>query len=330
MPLPVGEDERSVQRRYLWFGNLNHQQWVPMPSAGIEANRVGTVHGEQALANGGYSLVNSKGFHREFEFSFGLREARTVTGLDVFSKFRSGYWDDFDALYAGPTKKLDKNLIYFVDPFAAGVNALPPHWATPALSLPRDSWHAIGTPFGVAATSANTRGFARYTPTYQITQAANALPADERRRTTALLIPETHNLRIGWNGVATGTGRLIVKASRRDTGALDTITIAPLAVNSTSGLSASVVSGATYAWVQIGFGRTSSAASTVAVAGMVAQILPNWVTADVNTGGLHPEGLGHTGLEFADDAIVETYELADENRILKGLSTRLVETGAWK
>jgi hypothetical protein len=327
-------DAGAVSRRYLWFGNLSHQQWVPMPSAGMQVDQNFTTEYE-TLDNGGSSINRSKGYHKAYNFDFGVREAGGAEGLDVFSRYASGYYDAINPVsgtYIDPTQ------IWFCDPYTFDQNMLPPQWASPIIGAQSRGFHPIGVVNGIYGTGVNTRDLPVQSLEFNTSASAtgalpNRLPTDERRYTTVILIPPTQSLHLGFTGSVIGAGAVIVRCHRRD-GSDEFRTLASLIPDtSKNGLGTTVVNGSVYAWVQIGLGNTSGAPSAVRLAGAMAQLWNTGYTPDPATGQRHIPGSGHTGLRFGDAAIAESYVQVDPNssapRHLKGLSTTLVEVGAW-
>src|SRR5699024_10244418 len=163
---------------------------------------------------------------------------------------------------------------------------------------------------------------------------ATRQPDDRPRHTFKLLVPPTHMLYLGFVGVATGAGAIFVEKQFRDgTSGVETITEL---INPTSGdgLGSLTVDGSEVAYVTMWLGSTSPGDDAqVALVASTAVELPYWETPDLASGGWWTEGMGHSGLEFGDGAFVETYEVAVQGgrgRYLKGMSTSLVEVGAWR
>lgn len=320
-------------RRQMWFGNLNHQQWVPMPSTGMAANRNFSAAYE-TLHNGGAVVSRSKGFHRSYEMDFGIRESAGAEGLDIFSRFATGYYDD---IAATPNLATDPKLLYFADPFTFDQNVLPPQYATPILGAQVRGFKPIGVVNGIYATGPNSRGLPTQSIEFNTSSAATGSAAhrhhpDERRFSTVVIIPPTHTLHLGFTGSVIGAGAIILKCRKRDgTDEYRTLTTL-LAPDSTNGLGTTSVNGAAYAWVQIGLGNTGGGSAAVRLAAAIGQLWPIGITPSQTTGGRHIDGGGHTGLAFADDAITEEYIMVDptsgSERHYKGLSTTLVEVGA--
>jgi hypothetical protein len=98
----------------VYFGNLRKAVSLPAPKSGLEATAFGRVE-KLELANGGSFISQSTATHQEYEMSWGVTED---TLLNPLYEFRKGLWGT--------------GLLYYCDPYLS--NALPTHWAEPALS----------------------------------------------------------------------------------------------------------------------------------------------------------------------------------------------------
>jgi hypothetical protein len=306
----------------LWFGTLQRFQWVPQPAAGVQ-RRVLSSYEAGTLERGGGFASRSYGEHVEFEFNFAHREAHGPAGLDVFQEYRTGMWNDLGAVVDGFNPN---DLLYFLDPMNAAANLFAPHWAMPALALTGD-WPWIGPYASNSATAASSYRQPPRTVTFNVTHTAATLPTEIARR-FVIPIPPGYTLRWGWSGASTGTGVVRAEAHHKTGGATLVQNAAALSPTAATRLNQSI-NGDTYDYVTIGLARTSSVASTVSIASMLAQLHPNTVTPSLS--GSHVRGTGNTGCQFAGSDISEIYEHVFEHdgRHVKGLSFGLKEIGAW-
>lgn len=298
----------------LWGGTKQKLQWLPEPAPGVRRRFVQSVQAGTLDRGGGY-LSRSTGGHWEWDFDFPVSEAHG--GLDVFAEYASGLHNDFANLTDGDNPN---DLFWWVDPMDQDANLFPPGWASPALCLSGD-WPPMGIVQSHAATPANSNGLPSRQVVFSVTTAANT-----HDRTILIPIPPGFTLRWGVRGARTGTGVMRAVAHHKTGGADLTQSVTPVAVTDTTRVGNSI-SGDTYDYVTIGLARTSTAASTVTVAGMVAQLHSG--TAPAATGP-HIAGRGHTGCVFKDDAVAEDYYLAAGGRHLKGLSFGMKEVGGWR
>lgn len=301
----------------LWFGIVNgtrnHFQWVPQPDLPVSARRVG--YSEQMLfENGGAAVARSYGYHREFDFNIGMDVASALTGVDAYADFASG-------LYGS-------GLMSFADPFYFAQNLTSPSLGSPALAE-LDWPEPVAGSVVWGATAGNSYAQPQRKGTWTITTAANATPlTDETIPFFILPIPPDMTLHLGCTGAATGTAVCRVESwVNRATSAGATASLTLLSETGSTRLNATV-SGSTYAFAKVYFTRTSSAASTITPISFMAQLWPTGVSPTLT--GLHVPGRGHSGLMFADDAVAESYVMVAGGEPYRGLSTRLVEVGAWE
>lgn len=331
MPMPAGEDQYSVNRRYIWFGTTRKMEWLPMPSSGMGAATNSNVE-SGTYENGGGWAVRSPGSHRQYAFEFGVREAAGANGLDKYNQYASGYYSSFPS--APGSRGTDYML--FADPATFDQNVLPPHWATPALALQNDSWHHIGQYVSRAATPANVYDQPPVTLTYSVDATSHTLAWLNPRRRVIVPIPPTHRLSFGWSGTRTGSAGIGYSLYNNNGTITDVAT--PVAPINNGTLAPRIgtleVSGATAYAVEF-YLKGTAAAQTVSITSMMAELVPLWETTQPNghSGGQHIAGKGHTGCMFVDDAIVESYQMVDvysgRSVHYKGLSTTLKEVGAW-
>jgi hypothetical protein len=305
----------------LFFGTKQNLQFVPMPSSGIQRRNVQYAEAS-TLDRGGAFVTRSRGRHAEFDFSFGVREAAGLTGLNVYQEYATGLWDDYVGSVSGYNPN---NLIYFADPMAMRENQFSPHWAAPMLALTGDYPH-LGPYASNAATAANTYRQPARTVTYNITHAINTLPTETYRQ-FLVPIPPGYTLRFGWSGAVTGTGVIRAEARTKATGVIAATSISPQSATGATRM-ANSWNGDTYDYVVFGLARTTLVTSTAAITSMVAQTHPNTFSPTLT--GNHIAGVGQTGCDISSD-MVEEYIQADDfgNRRLKSLSFGLVEVGAW-
>lgn len=338
--LPLGENLRSTLSRYIWFGSQRVQQWLPMPSSGTQASYEYAVGGG-GLANGGFHARRSSGFHKTYQFDFAVREADQWNGIEGYNRFASGVDSGIISSGGGTGSGISEGQLFrFCDPMVMGRNMFTPQWAAPQLCGEYgDAFHNISEKRGdTYVTPQNTRHYPGTAPYWDLSASgapsATRQPDDRPRHTFKLLVPPTHILYLGFVGVVTGAGAIFVEKQFRDgTSGVETITEL---INPTSneGLGSLQVDGSEVAYVTMWLGSTSPGDDAqVALVASTAIELPYWETPDMSTGGWWTEGLGHSGLEFGDGAFVETYEVAVQGgrgRYLKGMSTSLVEVGAWR
>lgn len=292
----------------IWFGIPGqHMQWCPAPLAGAQAANIRSVQ-SIAFENGGADVVRSKQYRKQYEFSFnGL--AKDLDGIGVYNKFASGFYGD--------------GLFYFSDPYAWETNLFPAGWASPGLI--EQGWENI---YSVTPTFTNTSSNSYNQPkrsaVFSVTTGANAVPTIGNG-VAYVVIPPTHTLNIGVSGSKTGTAvvRVVpINTDGTDGTAVDLTLLDPTASTRMN----ATFAGSSYQAVKVYITRTDTTASTITIASMMARLVETGSSLTLT--GSHMPGEGHTGLEFNDEAIVETYTYIQPPR--KGLSTSLVEVGAWR
>lgn len=300
----------------LWFGIVgatsNRFGWVPQPDLPVGSRRVSYFE-QIDFENGGTAIGRSAAFHRVFTFNVGIREASGSEGLDVYADYAAG-------LFGAGT-------IHFADPFYYEQNLAAPAWGSPALAEQGWPAPAAGAVF-YSDTAANSYNQPARKGTWTIATAANATPLTDATMPFLILpIPPDMTLHLGVTGAATGTAVCRVESwvnGATSAGASSSLTM--LSGTGDTRLNATVA-GSTYAFAKVFFTRTSSAASTITPISFMAQLWPTGVTPTLT--GVHVPGRGHTGLQFADDAVAEDYRVVHDGTPYRGLSTRLVEVGAW-
>jgi hypothetical protein len=267
----------------VYFGNAYKQMWIKSPNSGMNASSKGWGV-ETELLNGRTSIRHSMASRRVLSPSW----VGSMNAADLSDSLQS-IKDFADGIYGtGP--------YYWVDPFAANTNILPPHWAAPMLT--ENDWPNLASSL---------------TPSFNISPVANNYPMKYTSYVTpdnyvstnklTLIIPTGYKLAFGWHGVTGGAtiGVRIVPYKRSD-GTADTalnptmITAGGLVRTNTN------ISGTTYSRVDIFLATTT--ASELSITGMIAQIIPS--ANSVAAGGFL-SGRGTTSLEFSSKPTIEYY-----------------------
>lgn len=272
----------------VYFGTKDKQSWIKSPSSGMRAGSIGWSAKTQLL-NGRASVRRSSASHREFSPEwFGELNASTEQSLQEIKNYADGLYGE------GP--------YYFMDPYAAAQNVLPPHWAAPMLT--EKDWPNLAdgvTPSFVKDAVANDYPikYASYL-TYEGYESTNKL---------TLLIPAGYKLNFGWHGPSTSASAGIrILPYLRSTGEAD-VAINPVRIDAGGTTRTNQqVDGDAYSYVEIFIASDSEDA--IDITGMIAQVIPS--TAIVATGGFVP-GKGITALEFDNSPDIEYYSSAIGN-----------------
>lgn len=288
----------------IWFGIPgSHLQWVPCPSidSGIQRNR----HLERMqFENGGGDVARSAQYQLEYPFTF-FGPAHELEGVDAFNRFAQGFYGD--------------GLIYLAHPATYETNLFAAAWASPGLI--EQGWANIGsTTPTFSDTNVASYNQPKRTATWNVTQQAGTYT-----KKFTIVIPPTHTLHMGVSGIATGSAVVRVLPFKTDN-SLDTAQDLTLLSKSGSTRINKTFSGATYSAVNVYITRTGTDDSTISITSMIAKLYKSSVTPTLSSS--HYQGEGSTGLQFADEAIVETYSTMRPPR--KGIATTLVEVEAWR
>lgn len=269
----------------VYFGTKDKQSWIKSPSSGMRSGSVGWSTKTQLL-NGRASVRRSAGSHREFSAEwFGNLNSGLDSSLQEIKNYADGLYGD------GP--------YYWVDPYAASQNVLPPHWAAPMLT--GKDWPKLAPELSQALVSdPYDNNFPVKTVTY------SALDAYESTNKLTLIIPNGYTLHFGWHGPAAAAAygiRLVPYL--RATGLADTAIDAVRLDAGETTRTNTEVDGADYSRVEIFI--ATDAEQDVEITAMIAQILPTGTV--VATGGFIA-GKGTTALEFENSPDIEYYSAA--------------------
>lgn len=313
-----------MARKQWYFGRVGYtptavttcnMRYIAAPDTGLSATRTGYAE-SISFENGGAGVVRSNAAARTFDCDFAVSEASGQSGLDVYSDYAQG-------LYGSAP-------IYVADPMNYNYNLFPPNWASPMLT--GQGWKPIHSsdPTAYPATPANAFGLPIQGATYNITTAINTIPTGGRA-SIFIPIPNDMTLVLGATGVATGTA-VVQIAPVTNAGAFGTKTNMTLNATSSATRLGLSVGGSIFAGVIVYLTRTSTAASTLTLYSMMAQLYYTGNTAP--TPSQHLSGEGQAGMEFSTEAIPETYTKVDNmgnvTTRLKGMSFAITEVTPWR
>jgi len=324
--IPEGENAVTVNNRYVWFGNTQKMQWLPMPSSGMQV-RSNVVSEVDILENGGSSGFTSAGYHRSYDFDFGIREASGAQGLDMYHRYATGYYNKITRT-SGERGTL---LNLFADPSLFDQNILPPHWASPLLAINNNTWHHIGEYVDWVETAANTHDQPSVSLIYSVDQNSGINYPFSPRKSVYLAIPPTHRFSFGWSGESSDAGAGFGYTTWKD-GVMteSSVVVPPLDPAGNQRIGSLEVSGQDADVIQI-YQVGSAPGQTITVASMMAQLIPLSEATDATggMGGKHIFGLGNSGCIFDGEARTESYIQMETGKHYKGLSFTLTEVGSW-
>lgn len=292
----------------VWFGNLRKAQWIAAPSAGMDAGFFGNEEIER-LANGGAFGRIAGATHREFDMAWPQNQ---IDEFHFLMDYRNGVYGS--------------GLCYMVDPYAADVNALPPHWANP--SLTGRGWPSLIAQ-GEAPTLTPTTASAitTYAQPYETAQyAVNRLSTALPPRAVTLLIPTGSVLWVGFSGVGTGATIRAVPILLDGTEAAGS-NLTLLSPTASTRLNQSY-SSATYSAVRFYIVTTTELAGSISLTSAKAIYSPIGTTPTLT--GNHVEGRGHSGLMFSSSPIISYTHFNNTNgKRYATAAVSMVEVGSW-
>lgn len=290
--------------RKVYFGNSERQIWVNAPATGLQSPSNGFTYQEQ-LISGRTFLKRSYGAHRTFNPTWlgSMNDPELENSLQTIKDFSDG-------LYG-------KGPFYWIDPFAADQNILPPHWAAPSLTLL--DWPKIWDiePFEVVDTPSNQLNYPAKSLKFDYSD-TDELGSTKKLR---LIIPDGYSLFFGWHGeIHSGEATVRIDRYQRSDGEISPLLTTPISVSSSNRTNA-IVNGTTYSMVDIYFYKPADKDADFTVSGMIGQILPSTSFPEP---GAFLSGRGTTGIEFAGGVNIEYYSSKINNGQI-GMSTQWVE-----
>lgn len=274
--------------RKVYFGNAQSQCWIPAPLTGLTMESTGFVV-ENQLLSGRMHVKRSGANHRSFSASWNgsLNAEAKEDSLHTIKDFADGIYGP------GP--------FYWLDPYAVDTNLLPPHWASPMLSI--GDWPSISSAGeqSLVATANNTRSYP-----YESLE-LNFDGAETSTISHTIIIPSGYRLHFGVHGVlASGSATVSIRQYPRAGGNPVTIDV-PILGNDSAIRTNTQVNGTTYSRAEILIRNTSSSASELRISGMIAQVLPEGKAVPQ---GDFKTGRGISAMEFTQLPNVEYYSAA--------------------
>mgnify|MGYP003417739565 len=289
----------------MWFGTEERMGWIETPLSGADVSPAGWSADATMLNGGGFAL-NSWASHKRFSFGWGESATRQLAST----------------LHSYADGSFGRGLLYFLDPMWYEINVLPKHWADPSMALNAEAPPLIydvdpsSTP-----TSPNSNNLpvqtAIYTPPTAGFNQADSL---------FIPIPEGHYLHLGAVYTRTGTGGVFYSPVSL-TGATGAAVLLPQTAPNAATLNATVIPQSGLKGIRLWIGKTSGAASTVSITGMVARISS---PSDAIGGMLERNwlgGQGHTGCRFVGKPTLVNYNGVLGGQV--GVGATFAEVGGW-
>lgn len=298
----------------MWFGNLRHAQWVPMPKTGMTRTAEGSEN-EIVLDNGGLWIDDTAATHWAYTMEFPVRD-RGYEGIEAFQRYQRGEW--------GTVAQLGRlGYLRFVDPMYQRDNLFAPSWASPGIYDQTD-WKAL---YDAVPTFSDTLPSIYQFPLrqarYSVTGSVGDLPT-RPNSVHSFIIPPGHKLCVGATGARTGSGVVRVSGLNAAGIRMFAADIIPSVV--TNGPTFSVeISGDDYPSAQVYLTRTAISLSSVTLSALRAQIIP---IGETPVADRHKPGQGHMGLKMRSGSRVDTYVQAGRKLVSASLSLAEVEPWA--
>lgn len=292
----------------VYFGNLRAAQYVKAPDVGLGASPVGSID-QTGFVGGGAFVSMSGATHREYNMSW-----------------TTGQIEEFQFLFDYRNGLNGSGLLYWIDPYAAYWNALPPHWADPFLTI--DKWPSLTgsalTPTPVAVDPTPGLNIAAVAAQYSV----RGLVGQEPDRSCVLLVPPDQQLIIGFTGSADGA---VLRAQPYDlTGApMATVDMELLDVSGSTRYNATFA-GDTYSAVR--FYITASVAGGATLTLACADAAYTVLHGNYPFNSEHRRGRGHTGLRFKSDPTLAYTFFDPSGTVPKRYATAaagFTEVGGW-
>jgi hypothetical protein len=168
----------------MWFGNEQRMQWAPAPATGMQAKNTG-FSDSLGYQTGGKGIVRTHQTHKEFALNIPVQEAAGLTGLDVYTKFASGFYGD-SSDYP----------LFFADPMHYDQNLMPAGWASPGLYV--RGWPSIAPNVARSYYNLATNPSVETNATGYTTTAGTSGTASGARTTSAPVLSGLYTYRSSW------------------------------------------------------------------------------------------------------------------------------------
>lgn len=265
----------------VWFGTANRMSWVPAPLSGVDRSITKWRASGQFLNGGAWARSSASG-SRKHVFTWPAMTGAEVRQISTY----------FEGTYG-------RGLLYYVDPFAQGVNLFPQWLAVPSLACD-DAPVLYGTAIPTeVATPANTYSYP--------TKGAQYTVAGASAVSYTFPVPPSMTVNVGFHGTVTGTAALKINGTA----------LTPLAVTTATLTNFTYTAPSTGGWATL----TMDGTGTLTAYGLHMSI------GTAPTGDF-VKGEGFTGLRLVEDPQITGYSAGGLDR--QAISATLQEVGAWE
>lgn len=297
----------------LWIGTKKYMRFIPAPGRGVDATSGGYSESATGKNGGGY-VSQSYGRHMRKQYTWPRSTPREV------ANFLQGLRD---GIYG-------RGVIHFTDPTSYETNVLPPHWASPGLTLGFEAPPLVfrGNPdtfeFGMSDRANTPMEGAIYD---------NLPTAFQPEDACYVSIPPGMKLLLGSRYESSGFGRVWVYPVGRNMNLFpDARTQLPPGIdpmNPFRQLTTHEFSSADYGGVYIWLGRNAGTTlDSVSVLDMVGKLVPMEKQIDWQLQRIDEPwygGEGHSGVKFDGQPTIE-YDGKRNTQV----SATFMEVGAWE
>lgn len=294
-------------RNCFWFGTEDRMEWFSTPLRGADSSPEGWGSTGTLLNGGGYG-IHSWGTHKTYTYEW--PQSSSPETAQKMKSYRDGTYG--------------RGLLYFIEPTIFRTNVLPAAWAAPSLAVDNEAPTLV---YGVTPTAVATSGFATndlpvQSAFYNVTTAAQTNADTD----TSLFIPIPTGMTLHVGAFYSRTGTAGVYATPINTnGTMGTRVQITAQTNSATTMVTNSFTG--IKGIRLWVGRTSSVASTITIAAMIARLVENGKPAPAQ--GPWIGGQGHSGCRFNPSSAPSyvTNGPIDGGRI--GFAASFIEVGSW-
>lgn len=316
-------------RKCLWFGTVNHMQWVATPLRGAESSPEGWQAGGTLLNGGGWQ-TNSWGSHKVYNYEWPSYSSPEVAQL--MKSYADGSYG--------------RGLLYFLDPVTYSQNILPARVADPSMAVGNEGASLV---YGYDPTPiVNSNWQANGIPVSGAYYNLVNVPAGFRGVEDAVFvpIPSGYALTIGAMYERTGSGGIFVSPQNSNGSIGEAERLTATAVDAEV-IAGDIVTGLPGVWIWLG--KTETGASSVTARAITARLVPvEWMTSIAYGEGFYGEGtygvsldarfrkaqrgpwvggMGHSGARFMGPPSFTTNTLLNGGQV--GFAASFREVGSW-
>lgn len=277
-----------------YFGNRRRMIWVASPAVGVGASPVG-YNALTKYLSGGAGSRSSVTAHMEYSLSWNFNTRQEMRKIADYARGAFG-----------------QGLIYFLDNFEYDSNLLNMVWSEPS-SGGYDAPVLTGTALpALSPTPANAFSYPAETATYVV-------GTTDAKASIFVPCPPGYTLWVGIHGFNGTGGTVIATPDAVSIASTTPVTLPLLPVTTPQRVSTSFV-GNDYSGVTLSL----SGSGTIALSGMIVQVLQDGVTPAV---GDFITGQGHSGCTFDKVPTVTKQNITFDQ---VGMTAKLTEEGSWR